>query len=527
MNCPQCNTILEDTARFCGACGKRLDDGPVKAKPQLEEAMKTMLADATTARPPSSGGLAGAPGPARPQPQVIVRQNPQPSTSGKLPSAASLGGPSNSGSMAQKPKINLPPPAAVGGSPSPIMKASAPPNPMLARPEPKDPFVGKVLNNRYAVEKKLGQGGFGAVYYAKQTAIGREVALKVLHPEMARDPNLVARFRREGAVACNLRDAHTVTTYDFDQTPDGTLYIAMELLKGRSLHEIFHDEAPLGWERVVHILEQMCSSLGEAHEQHIVHRDIKPENIYLEQRGDEKNFVKILDFGIAKIISGGDPLGGSNQSPQLTATGQTLGTLEYMSPEQLMGKQLDGRSDIYAMGVVGYELMTGRLPFPEATGPAELIAAQLKKTPQPPSQASTQAMIPPGVDAVILRMLEKDRNKRFPSALELKHELGAVLASGGLLAPTAQQPQPALPPRASTPPAASSRAPSQPAVLPQPSSPPVQQRQATQPSPPPGPATQDALAAVQKPRWWIWILVGAIVAGASFAAVYFALLRHK
>ena len=224
-----------------------------------------------------------------------------------------------------------------------------------------------------------------------QLATGRKVALKLLHPEMTKDENLVARFRREGMVLCNLRDAHTITTYDFDQTPDGTLYIAMELLEGKSLHQVFHEQAPLEWKRVFKILTEMCSSLAEAHAQGIVHRDLKPENVFLESRPGNPEFVKILDFGIAKVMRGDsiDP-----QSPQLTATGQTLGTLEYMSPEQLMGKPLDGRSDVYALGVVAYEMITGRLPFPDAKGPAGLITAQLKQTPQPPSQANPKANLP-------------------------------------------------------------------------------------------------------------------------------------
>jgi hypothetical protein len=179
--------------------------------------------------------------------------------------------------------------------------------------------------------------------------------------------------------------------------------------------------------RVLHVLEQMCSSLGEAHTQGIVHRDLKPENIYLEKRPGDPEFVKILDFGIAKIVSG--EIGG--QSPQLTASGQTLGTLEYMSPEQLMGKQLDGRSDVYAMGVLGYELLTGRLPFPDAVGPAALIAAQLKKTPEPPSVAKPTAQIPGGVDQLILKMLEKDKNKRHANVDEVAEHCKQLLVTSG------------------------------------------------------------------------------------------------
>ncbi len=286
-------------------------------------------------------------------------------------------------------------------------------------------YLNQVLNNRFRVESKIGEGGFGAVYRGVQLATGRKVALKLLHPEMTKDDNLVARFRREGMVLCNLRDAHTITTYDFDQTPDGTLYIAMELLEGKSLHQVFHEQQPLEWKRVFKILTEMCSSLAEAHQQGIVHRDLKPENIYLESRPGNPEFVKILDFGIAKVMRGEsiDP-----QSPQLTATGQTLGTLEYMSPEQLMGKQLDGRSDVYALGVVAYEMITGRLPFPDAKGPAGLITAQLKQTPIAPSKANANANLSPAADKVILRCLEKDKNNRFLDVTQLAAALQDAIA---------------------------------------------------------------------------------------------------
>ncbi|MEZ4404821.1 MAG: serine/threonine-protein kinase [Kofleriaceae bacterium] len=308
-----------------------------------------------------------------------------------------------------------PPPGARGAVPG-------------ARRKPEDPFIGQVLNGRFKIESKLGEGGFGAVYKGTQVQTNRKVALKLLHPEMTRDENLVARFRREGLVLCNLRDPHTITTYDFDQTPEGTLYIAMELLEGKSLHAVFHEEAPIEWKRVLKILAQMSSSLGEAHRQGIVHRDLKPENIYLEHRGGDPEFVKILDFGIAKVMRGDNSV--DPQAPQLTATGQTLGTLEYMSPEQLMGKQLDGRSDVYALGVLGYELVTGRLPFPDAKGPAALITAQLKQTPKPPSQVNPGGAIPAGVDRLILKMLEKDKNQRFVDVDALAAACQECLATG-------------------------------------------------------------------------------------------------
>lgn len=303
--------------------------------------------------------------------------------------------------------------------------ATAPRLPTLKRKSRADElYLGRVLNNRFKVESKIGEGGFGAVYRGVQVATGRKVALKLLHPEMQKDDKLVARFRREGMVLCDLRDAHTITTYDFDQTPDGTLYIAMELLEGKSLYQVFKEQAPLEWQRTFKILIEICSSLAEAHALGIVHRDLKPDNIYLEHRPGNPEFVKVLDFGIAKVVRGDS---GQAAGPQLTQTGQTLGTLEYMSPEQLMGKQLDGRSDVYALGVLAYEMVTGRVPFPDAKGPAALITAQLKQTPRPPSVARPSAELPPAVDQVILQALEKDPNNRHPDATAMAGRLREVL----------------------------------------------------------------------------------------------------
>ena len=404
MNCPSCSSPLEPNARFCGVCGYRLQA-------------------------------------ARPAPQAGRAQTPPSGTdaSGRTPApvAGSSGRPAPAGApnRAASPVIGQAHGGQAQGS-----KPNARPAARKVQPLGDEVYINQVLNNRFKVESKIGEGGFGAVYRGVQLATGRKVALKLLHPEMTKDENLVARFRREGMVLCNLRDAHTITTYDFDQTPDGTLYIAMELLEGRSLHQVFHEQAPLEWKRMFKILAEMCSSLAEAHAQGIVHRDLKPENVYLENRPGNPEFVKILDFGIAKVMRGDsiDPA-----SPQLTATGQTLGTLEYMSPEQLMGKPLDGRSDVYALGVVAYEMITGRLPFPEAKGPAGLITAQLKQTPQPPSQVNAKSKLPAAGDEVILRCLEKDKNKRFPDVSMLSVALQEVIDAAREASNPVAQPLPA------------------------------------------------------------------------------------
>ncbi|HWM84988.1 MAG TPA: serine/threonine-protein kinase [Kofleriaceae bacterium] len=384
MKCPRCGNSIEAGARFCGVCGDRLEDSGVATAP---------AANRPASRPASRPAADKAAAPAR-APQ-----------------------PSRGGTSREKPRA-----AQAAGKHSEI--ALVPVQPAS------DPYIGTTLNGRFTIEKKLGEGGFGAVYNGVQLLTGRRVAIKLLHPEMTRDQNVVARFRREGQVLCSLRDAHTITTYDFDQTTDGTLFIAMELLEGRSLHDVFHDEAPIKWQRMLKIISEMCSSLEEAHSLGIVHRDLKPENIYLENRPGNPEFVKILDFGIAKVMRGDGSSGiAGDMSPQLTATGQTLGTLEYMSPEQLMGKPLDGRSDIYGLGVVAFEMVTGRLPFPDAVGPAALISAQLKKVPPSPSQIYPKGGMPPMVDELILRMLAKDKNQRFRDMSELRREIDGILSS--------------------------------------------------------------------------------------------------
>ncbi len=402
LSCPKCATPLEAGARFCGVCGNKLEDQPPAAA-------------AAPARPPER--------PAAPDRSI------------------------GAATAIDKPSLKMPltanrPPAQVPAPPKPAPVPRATPKPI----KPEDPYIGSVLNGRFTVEAKLGEGGFGAVYRGVQNATGRKVAIKLLHPEMTRDQNVLARFRREGQVLCALRDAHTITTYDFDQTPDGTLFIAMELLQGKSLHEIFHEEAPIAWQRMLKVMSEMCSSLEEAHTLGIVHRDLKPENVYLENRPGNPEFVKILDFGIAKVMRGDGITG--DMSPQLTATGQTLGTLEYMSPEQLMGKPLDGRSDVYGLGVLAFELITGRLPFPDAVGPAALISAQLKKVPPTPSQAHPEGEIPEAVDHLILKMLEKDKNNRFRDATDLRREIDGILST---LAPAPRRSdrpsQPAIPPQ--------------------------------------------------------------------------------
>jgi protein kinase-like protein len=292
----------------------------------------------------------------------------------------------------------------------------------LPAPREGDPLVGTLLAGRYRVLDRLGQGGFGAVYRAEQVSMGREVAVKVLHRALARDAHVIGRFRREARTACRLRDPHTVITHDFGETEDGTLYLVMELLFGKRLLDLLA-QGPLPAARAVRIAEQVCQSLAEAHAAGIVHRDIKAENVMVEDRPGEPDFVKVLDFGIAKIVEGDE---GEKGPPRITGHGQTVGTVEAMPPEQLRGERLDGRTDLYAVGVLLYRMLCGRPPFVGI--PASVISAHLEHRPQPPR--ALRPDIPEALEAVVLDCLAKDPAGRPPSARALREELRAGLAQG-------------------------------------------------------------------------------------------------
>ncbi|HEX7836847.1 MAG TPA: serine/threonine-protein kinase [Kofleriaceae bacterium] len=288
--------------------------------------------------------------------------------------------------------------------------------------ERRDPLVGTVLDQRFRVEAQLAAGGFGAIYRATDVLSDAEVALKVLLPKVARDPMVVARFRREGKTLASLRDPHTITAYELGEAPDGTLYIVMELLRGESLYQRFRALGPMPWRRVLHIARGVCSSLAEAHALGIVHRDLKPANIHLEDRDGDPDFVKVLDFGIAKIVQGN-----GLENTQLTQAGQMIGTVDYMSPEQMIGGELTPASDIYTLGVVIYEMITGKTPFADVKAATAILAAVLTRTPEP---LSSHVPVPARLDSIIARCLERDQENRYTDVADLVEALAAVAATG-------------------------------------------------------------------------------------------------
>jgi eukaryotic-like serine/threonine-protein kinase len=281
-----------------------------------------------------------------------------------------------------------------------------------------DRLTGAILDGRYRLDEKIASGGFGAIYRATDLVMGREVALKVLHRELANDSSVVERFRREASALAKLRDPHTVTMYDVGDTLDGTRYIVMELLRGQSLHELFHASGKrLPWRRVVAIARGVCSSLREAHAVGIVHRDLKPANIHLERHMLEADYVKLLDFGIAKMVDAHEP------NRDLTLAGQMIGTFDYMPPEQMIGGMCTGKSDVFTLGVVLYEMITGERPYGQAAGPASALMTMLGTT---PISLVERADVPLALDHIVMRTVQHDPELR-PDIFELDEELARIL----------------------------------------------------------------------------------------------------
>jgi len=284
-------------------------------------------------------------------------------------------------------------------------------------PEIVDPLLAQLVADRYRVIRKLGEGGMGSVYLAEHVVIEKKFALKVLAPELARRSDLVARFLQEARSASRIGHENVIDIMDFGQSPDGLVYIAMEFLDGKDLGEIVRTGGALDWPQARGIVLQICRALRAAHDKGIVHRDMKPENIFLIQREGQPHFVKILDFGIAKVM-GLDPNG-----PRLTRTGMIFGTPEYMAPEQAEGKDTDHRADIYAVGCIMYHLITGQTPF-VAESFMTMLTKHLMEEPVPPSARRPDLVITPEMDALVLKALEKDRDKRWQSMAELLEAVG-------------------------------------------------------------------------------------------------------
>jgi serine/threonine protein kinase len=284
--------------------------------------------------------------------------------------------------------------------------------------------LGTILDGRYAVKRLLGEGGMGRVYEAEHVQIGKRVALKILHPAYSRTPEVVARFRREARAASRIGHPNIVDVTDSGTTADGSVYFVMEFLEGVELADVIDREGAIDVSRALNIGTQICRALAAAHSSGIIHRDLKPENIFLVVREGTTDFVKVLDFGIAKSAELEE-----QRKERLTHPGMAMGTPEYMAPEQAAGRPADARSDVYAVGAIMYEMVTGVPPYDGANF-MEILTKKATVEPVPPRQLRTD--LPEVVERVILRSLARSPSDRPPSMEAFEYELTKCLAGRGV-----------------------------------------------------------------------------------------------
>jgi serine/threonine-protein kinase len=281
-----------------------------------------------------------------------------------------------------------------------------------------DELVGRVLGNRFELLETIGEGGYGAVYLARQTSMDRRVAVKVIHPNLITTRELIARFEREARTASKLKHPNTVVYFDFGSDGD-LLYLAMEYVDGRTLTAAINQMGRLTVEQTAHIAYQICGSLSEAHELGMVHRDLKPANVLLTERAGDPDFVKVIDFGLAKIVQGDVPPG-----QDLTSGQMLMGTPAYMAPEQVRGETVDPRCDIYALGVIMFVMLTGEKPF---VGNTPVETAVLHLTADIPSPRTLNPLVPKAFDHLVRNCLSKDPAGRPARVEEVAAELEVYL----------------------------------------------------------------------------------------------------
>jgi len=284
-----------------------------------------------------------------------------------------------------------------------------------------DPRIGTLLAGRYVIEEVIGEGGMATVYRARHKLVDRPVAVKIMNPMLASDAIVRERFRREARSAQKLAHPNIIEIFDQGDTEDGTCYIVMELLQGESLAAVI-SRGKMPVDRAVHVMSQIARALARAHDLEVIHRDLKPENIFLSRREDGSDLVKLLDFGIAK----------SRQDSRLTGQGELFGTPQYMAPERILGNEVGGSSDIYALGVVFYEMLTGELPF-NAPDVATFFVKHMNEP--PPSPRKKNADVPEALDELVRKMLAKDPKDRPVDAHRIHQDLLEVLKLREVAAP--------------------------------------------------------------------------------------------
>jgi serine/threonine protein kinase len=286
-----------------------------------------------------------------------------------------------------------------------------------------DPLIGRLINDRFKITALIARGGMGKVYRAEQAPLGRVCAIKVLNPNYAgeHDPEFHKRFFLEASIASKLTHPNTVTIFDYGRTDDDIYYMAMEYLEWHTLHRAIREAGSFPEERGAHIARQICRALREAHSLGVIHRDLKPANIFLVEHGDETDFVKVLDFGLVKDVSEGKP------AEELTQTGLFMGSPKYMAPEQIRGDRVDARTDIYSLGIIMYEMCTGKVPF-DRPNSVNILMAHVNEEAPPLRQMNPNINPSPAFEETVLRCMAKDPDTRFRSMDEV---LAALKRVGG------------------------------------------------------------------------------------------------
>jgi serine/threonine-protein kinase len=461
--CPQCNLEYEDETVFCATDGSRLQPRLQKSstKPMGGLGGMSLGSDGVvlSSQPISALGATAlqAPTPAR---GTDTHRAPR---AGRAPAARAA--PASNGAQAmmnladpepldpselttRQPAVSTEMPA-VGAN---KVEDDIPDQPTVAMRTPvgqanesdEPSLVGAVVAERYKVLRRLGEGGMGVVYEAVDDRLEKHVAVKVLREDFARRQDVVARFTQEAKSAARIKHENVLDVTDYGQTKDGSFYIAMELLVGTDLADVLQAEGTLGQERGVEVAVQVCRALQAAHQKGIVHRDMKPENVFLVRADDGREVVKIVDFGIAQMK---DISGSAEGSRKLTRTGMIFGTPEYMSPEQAAGKPVDHRVDVYAAGVILYEMFAGRVPF---VGDSFMGILTQHMFEQPPKigAVNPNTVVSPELEAVIFKALAKDPGQRYQSMQEFADDLQRFRSGARTNAALAPPSAPVIPPGA-------------------------------------------------------------------------------
>jgi serine/threonine protein kinase len=401
--CPTCHRRFEEPG-FCPFDGAALTPGAAADQRTLVEARRTFPLTPSPSPPPSTP-------PSTPKP---------PADPGDITSAPTRPSPVRPGA----------PRGLAGAEPPKLRSKSASENPSEAlelyrepRDNQYDQLIGQTLDGRYYVEKKIGEGGMGVVFSARHAVIERPLAIKVLKRDAMRDTATIRRFVQEAQAASRIGHPNIVDVTDFGTTPDGMTYSVMEFVAGQTLGTAIRNGAPFAPPRAIRITAQIARALAAAHDKGIVHRDLKPENVFLLDRDGRQDFVKIVDFGIAKVT----PRSDKPAEPRLTRAGSVFGTPEYMAPEQAAGRgDTDGRVDVYALGVILYEMLCARVPH-RGDSMVRTLAMQMLDPIEPPSKVRPDLAIAPDLEAIVMHALAKKREQRCQTMSELLAALEAIL----------------------------------------------------------------------------------------------------